>query len=126
MTQVKVLMDLADDELVVAKNGEWIDITMRKVNIILSMDEDADWKTYLKNDLLVFKQAKLKVVTFQLQNTKIIKQNYTLQEIIISLIHVESPKSPTAVLFDVDTGRISIVTVNTKEYHSDVLAKSQG
>ncbi|GJU75252.1 hypothetical protein Tco_1272322 [Tanacetum coccineum] len=34
----------------------------------------------------------------------------------------ESRKSPTAVLFDVDTRRISIVTVNTKEYHSDVLA----
>ncbi|GJY55134.1 hypothetical protein Tco_0446798, partial [Tanacetum coccineum] len=37
-----------------------------------------------------------------------------------------SRKSPTAVLFDDDTGRISIVTVNTKEYHSDVLARSQG
>ncbi|GJY11868.1 hypothetical protein Tco_0381177 [Tanacetum coccineum] len=29
-------------------------------------------------------------------------------------------------LFDDDFGRISIVTVNTKEYHSDVLAISQG
>ncbi|GJX71131.1 putative reverse transcriptase domain-containing protein [Tanacetum coccineum] len=52
MTQVKVLMALADDELSVgknhARNGEWIDITMRKVNILLSMDEDADWKNYLK------------------------------------------------------------------------------
>ncbi|GJW38477.1 retrovirus-related pol polyprotein from transposon TNT 1-94 [Tanacetum coccineum] len=38
----------------------------------------------------------------------------------------ESRKSPTAELFDVDSGRISIVTVNTKEYHSDVLAKSRG
>ncbi|GJW71008.1 ribonuclease H-like domain-containing protein [Tanacetum coccineum] len=34
----------------------------------------------------------------------------------------ESRKPPTAELFDVDSGRISIVTVNTKEYHSDVLA----
>nr|GEY24872.1 hypothetical protein [Tanacetum cinerariifolium] len=42
------------------------------------------------------------------------------------LIHIESFKSPTAVLFDVNTGRISIVTVNNKEYHSDVLARSQG
>ncbi|GJT44496.1 hypothetical protein Tco_0953211 [Tanacetum coccineum] len=52
MTQVNVLMALADDELVVgknhARNGEWIDITMRKVNILLSMDEDADWQNYLK------------------------------------------------------------------------------
>ncbi|GJX65207.1 hypothetical protein Tco_0299550 [Tanacetum coccineum] len=31
--------------------------------------------------------------------------------------------SPTAVLFDVDIERISIVTVNTKEYHSDVLTR---
>ncbi|GKA39817.1 RNA-directed DNA polymerase, eukaryota, reverse transcriptase zinc-binding domain protein [Tanacetum coccineum] len=34
----------------------------------------------------------------------------------------ESRKSPTAKLFDVDSRRISIFTVNTKEYHSDVLA----
>ncbi|GJX63293.1 hypothetical protein Tco_0296193 [Tanacetum coccineum] len=33
----------------------------------------------------------------------------------------ESRKPPTAELFDVDSGRISIVIVNTKEYHSDVL-----
>ncbi|GJY31359.1 hypothetical protein Tco_0414854 [Tanacetum coccineum] len=52
VTQVKVLMALTDDELSVgknhARNGEWIDITMRKINILLSMDEDADWKNYLK------------------------------------------------------------------------------
>ncbi|GJW50315.1 hypothetical protein Tco_0091666 [Tanacetum coccineum] len=44
------------------------------------------------------------------------------QHVITSLIHIESRKSPTAELFDVDSGRISIFTVNTKEYHSDVLA----
>ncbi|GKA03927.1 hypothetical protein Tco_0676708 [Tanacetum coccineum] len=52
VTRVKILMALADDELTVgknhARNGEWIDITMRKVNILLSMDEDADWQNYLK------------------------------------------------------------------------------
>ncbi|GKA08643.1 ribonuclease H-like domain-containing protein, partial [Tanacetum coccineum] len=31
-----------------ARNGEWIDITMKKVNILLSMDEDSDWQNYLK------------------------------------------------------------------------------
>nr|GEV02929.1 retrovirus-related Pol polyprotein from transposon TNT 1-94 [Tanacetum cinerariifolium] len=45
MTQVKVLMALADDEIAIgknyARNNEWIDITMRKVKILLSMDEDA-------------------------------------------------------------------------------------
>ncbi|GJX63348.1 hypothetical protein Tco_0296248 [Tanacetum coccineum] len=34
----------------------------------------------------------------------------------------ESRKSPTKSLFDVGSRRISIVTMNTKEYHSDVLA----
>ncbi|GJW47537.1 hypothetical protein Tco_0079183 [Tanacetum coccineum] len=34
----------------------------------------------------------------------------------------ESRKPPTKSLFDVGSRRISIVTVNTKEYHSDVLA----
>nr|GEV98028.1 integrase, catalytic region, zinc finger, CCHC-type, peptidase aspartic, catalytic [Tanacetum cinerariifolium] len=33
----------------------------------------------------------------------------------------ESRKTPTIELFDVDSRSISIVTVNTKEYHSDVL-----
>ncbi|GJR40306.1 hypothetical protein Tco_1215990 [Tanacetum coccineum] len=52
VTQVKVLMALADDELTVrkshARNGEWVDITIRKVNTLLSMDEDVDWQNYLK------------------------------------------------------------------------------
>ncbi|GKC48936.1 hypothetical protein Tco_1071681 [Tanacetum coccineum] len=52
MTQVNVLVALVNDELVVgknhARNGKWINITMRKVNILLSMDEDADWQTYFK------------------------------------------------------------------------------
>ncbi|GJV54400.1 hypothetical protein Tco_1450141 [Tanacetum coccineum] len=48
------------------------------------------------------------------------------QHVDTSLIHIESCKSPTTELFDVDSGRISIVTVNTKEYHSYVLAESQG
>ncbi|GJZ68688.1 hypothetical protein Tco_0631928 [Tanacetum coccineum] len=37
-----------------------------------------------------------------------------------------SRKPPTKSLFDVDSSRISIVIVNTKEHHSDVLAISQG
>ncbi|GKA68613.1 retrovirus-related pol polyprotein from transposon TNT 1-94, partial [Tanacetum coccineum] len=52
VTQVKVLMALADDELTIgnshARNGEWVDITIRKVNTLLSMDEDVDCKNYLK------------------------------------------------------------------------------
>nr|GEV49017.1 retrovirus-related Pol polyprotein from transposon TNT 1-94 [Tanacetum cinerariifolium] len=52
VTQVKVLMALADDELTVgnihARNGEWVDLTIRMVNALLSMDEDAEWQNYLK------------------------------------------------------------------------------
>ncbi|GKE12657.1 hypothetical protein Tco_1416208, partial [Tanacetum coccineum] len=91
VTRVKVLMALADDELSVGKNhacnGEWIDITMRKINILLSMDEDADWNNYLKyiyidnkDELLVLKQAKLGAITFQIQNTELTKLNHALQE----------------------------------------------
>ncbi|GJX01229.1 hypothetical protein Tco_0185142 [Tanacetum coccineum] len=84
LLEVKVLMALADDELTVgkshARNGEWVDITMRKVNTLLSMDEDADWKNYLKDELLILKQAKLDVVTFQIQNAELIKLNHALQE----------------------------------------------
>ncbi|GJS15496.1 hypothetical protein Tco_0409968 [Tanacetum coccineum] len=91
MTQVKVLTALADNELAVgknhARNGEWIDITMRKITILLSMDKTDDWQTYLKyinidlkDYLLIFKQDKLDAVTFQIQNTELIKLNHALQE----------------------------------------------
>ncbi|GJR98282.1 retrovirus-related pol polyprotein from transposon TNT 1-94 [Tanacetum coccineum] len=84
VTQVKVLMALADDELTVgkshARNGEWVDITIRKVNTLLSMDEDADWQNYLKDELLILKQAKLDAVNFKIQNTELIKLNHALQE----------------------------------------------
>ncbi|GJR56067.1 hypothetical protein Tco_1406588, partial [Tanacetum coccineum] len=70
VTQVNVLMALADDELTVGKNhaqnGEWIDITMRKVNILLSMDEDVDWQNYLKRILVPENQ----VVNESLKPTK--------------------------------------------------------
>ncbi|GJS11707.1 hypothetical protein Tco_0368503 [Tanacetum coccineum] len=104
VTQVKVLIALVDDELTVeknhARNGEWIDITMKKVNILLFIDEDADWQNYLKynnidlkfieeqrlnllskynffelnkyrDELLILKQAKLDSITFQIQNTEL-------------------------------------------------------
>nr|GEV33350.1 retrovirus-related Pol polyprotein from transposon TNT 1-94 [Tanacetum cinerariifolium] len=84
VTQVKVMMALADDELTVgkshARNGEWVDITIRKVNTLLYMDEDADWQHYLKDELLSLKQAKLDAVTFQIQNTELTKLNHALQE----------------------------------------------
>ncbi|GJS93242.1 retrovirus-related pol polyprotein from transposon TNT 1-94 [Tanacetum coccineum] len=115
VTQVKVLMALANDELTVgkshARNGEWVDITITKVNTLLSMDKDTDWQNYLKyinidlkffeeqrlnllskynkmvfelnkskDELLILKQAKLDVVTFQIQNIGLTKLNHALQE----------------------------------------------
>ncbi|GJZ85518.1 retrovirus-related pol polyprotein from transposon TNT 1-94 [Tanacetum coccineum] len=90
-TRVQVLITPADDELFVgkrhARNDEWVDITMKKVNTLLSMDEDLDWQNYLryinidlKDDQLVLKQAKLETITFQIQDTKLTKLNYALQE----------------------------------------------
>ncbi|GJW25511.1 hypothetical protein Tco_0039322 [Tanacetum coccineum] len=70
VTQVKVLMALADDELTVEKshaiNGEWVDITIRKVNTLLSIDEDADWQNYLKYiniDLKFVKEQRLNLLS---------------------------------------------------------------
>ncbi|GJZ60253.1 hypothetical protein Tco_0616069 [Tanacetum coccineum] len=84
VTQVKVLVALSDDELTIgkshARNGEWVDINIRKVNTLLSMDEEADWQNYLKDELLILKQAKLDAVTFQIQNTELTKLNHALQE----------------------------------------------
>ncbi|GKB55861.1 hypothetical protein Tco_0912047 [Tanacetum coccineum] len=79
IVQVKVLMALADDELVVwknhAKNSKWIDITMRKVNIILSIDEDVDWKNYLKYiniDLSLFlNKPSLRLLHFNFKTLKL-------------------------------------------------------
>ncbi|GJU60690.1 retrovirus-related pol polyprotein from transposon TNT 1-94 [Tanacetum coccineum] len=68
--QVKVLMALADEELIVgkshARNGEWVDITIRKVNTLLSMDEDADWQNYLKyinTDLKFVEEQRLNLLS---------------------------------------------------------------
>ncbi|GJX37598.1 retrovirus-related pol polyprotein from transposon TNT 1-94 [Tanacetum coccineum] len=52
MVEVKVLMAFADEEQLIvgknhANNDEWVNITIRNVNILLSMDEDADWQSYL-------------------------------------------------------------------------------
>ncbi|GJZ03481.1 hypothetical protein Tco_0536756 [Tanacetum coccineum] len=87
------------------------EVTQVKVNTLLSIDEDADWQTYLeyinidlkfveeqrlnllskykkmvfelnkcRDELLILKQAKLDVVTFQIQKTKLTKLNHALQE----------------------------------------------
>ncbi|GKD91038.1 hypothetical protein Tco_1366545, partial [Tanacetum coccineum] len=44
------------------------------------------------------------------------------QHVDTSLIHIESRNPLTKSLFDVGSSKISIVIINTKEFHSDVLA----
>nr|GEY61812.1 retrovirus-related Pol polyprotein from transposon TNT 1-94 [Tanacetum cinerariifolium] len=84
-------MALADDELTVgksyARNGEWVDITIRKsklfslwikmsigkITLIFELNKCGD-------ELLSLKQARLDGVTFQIQNTKLTKLNHALQE----------------------------------------------
>ncbi|GJX73856.1 hypothetical protein Tco_0312451 [Tanacetum coccineum] len=51
MTEVKVLMALAEENDVVSNegaiNGEWVKISMRKVHTLLEMEDNDDRKTYL-------------------------------------------------------------------------------
>ncbi|GJW38002.1 hypothetical protein Tco_0060922 [Tanacetum coccineum] len=84
-TQVKVLMALADDELSVGKNhahnGEWIDITMKKRDELLSKYNKIVFElNKCRDDLLVLKQVKLKADTFQIQNTELTKLNRALYD----------------------------------------------
>nr|GEU61615.1 cysteine--tRNA ligase, chloroplastic/mitochondrial isoform X3 [Tanacetum cinerariifolium] len=90
VTQVKVLMALADDELTVGKshahNGEWVDITIRKfieeqqLNLLSKYNKMVFELNKCRNELLILKQAKLDDVTFQIQNTELTKLNHALQE----------------------------------------------
>ncbi|GJU49624.1 retrovirus-related pol polyprotein from transposon TNT 1-94 [Tanacetum coccineum] len=93
VTQVKILMTLADDELTVekshARNGEWVNITIRKVNNLLSMDEDADWQNYLKYiniDLKFVEEQRLNLLfkynkmVFELNKCKQIKEEKKINE----------------------------------------------
>ncbi|GJR58791.1 retrovirus-related pol polyprotein from transposon TNT 1-94 [Tanacetum coccineum] len=51
IVEVKVLMELAEENDVVSKegarNGEWVKISMRKVHTLLEMEDNDDIKTYL-------------------------------------------------------------------------------
>ncbi|GKB01204.1 hypothetical protein Tco_0829248 [Tanacetum coccineum] len=59
------------------------------------------------------------------QETASIELHHRFFPVDTSLIHIESRKSPTKSLLEW-LRRIPIVSVNTKEYHSDVLGITQG
>ncbi|GJX28403.1 kinesin-like protein KIN-13B [Tanacetum coccineum] len=73
----------------------------------LPMKEENIITTETHSSCLTVHKTKLKVNENKYDNLR------TKSPVGISLTHIESCKSPTAELFDVDFGRISIVTVNT-------------
>ncbi|GJV20488.1 hypothetical protein Tco_1369508 [Tanacetum coccineum] len=75
-----------------------------------------------KNLLDKFFAAALAVLVTVASQSRQRQSHHRFFPVDTSLIHIESRKSPTKSLFDVGSRRISIFTVNTKEYHSDVLA----
>ncbi|GJT92457.1 hypothetical protein Tco_1081302 [Tanacetum coccineum] len=59
------------------------------------------------------------LVTISLIKSSIHRLDQNRYPVDTSLIHIESRKSPTAVLLDVNIGRISIRHCETEEYHSE-------
>ncbi|GJT03667.1 retrovirus-related pol polyprotein from transposon TNT 1-94 [Tanacetum coccineum] len=84
IANTRVLMALADDELTIGKNhasnGEWIDITMRKIELIGKIQKIIFELNKFRDELLILRQEKLDAVTFQIQNTELTKLNHALQE----------------------------------------------
>nr|GEV41350.1 hypothetical protein [Tanacetum cinerariifolium] len=89
VTRVKVLMALADDELIVgksqARNGERVDITIRKVNTLLSMDKDADWQNYFKYINIDLKFVKEQRLNFLSKYNKIVFKLNKCRDELLSL-----------------------------------------
>ncbi|GJS85708.1 putative reverse transcriptase domain-containing protein [Tanacetum coccineum] len=65
------------------------------------------WEKFHDIPIIVFTEDGLSAIATKLGTSQ------SRQHAITSLIHIESCKSPTAELFKVDSGRISIVTVDT-------------
>ncbi|GJX21696.1 hypothetical protein Tco_0226141 [Tanacetum coccineum] len=152
VTQVKVLMALADDELTVgkshARNGEWVDITIRKVNTLLSMDEDADWQNYLNyinTDLKFVEEQRCELLTESLSKMNI-NENENIfvpasmgydQEMVLKTKDWVERLNPDSKLPNFNSGRILVLeshavneslqstkTLNTPESSKDSEAES--
>nr|GEZ04261.1 feruloyl CoA ortho-hydroxylase 1-like [Tanacetum cinerariifolium] len=138
---VKVLMTLADDELSVgknhARNSKWIDITMRKVNILLTMNEDADWQNYLNYINIHIKaspSSEVMSLTFQPHSPKersdlgIVKHNKTKTQdslnqsvsgtVIVSETEPTTPSVPTEVKNNKQESKINELTKLVQMYHA--------
>nr|GEW01838.1 hypothetical protein [Tanacetum cinerariifolium] len=145
VTQVKVLMALVDDELNVknshARNGAWVDITIRKVNTLVSMDEDADWQNYLNEQI---PHQKKKVLGGELLTKSLSKININENAFILASMGYDQemvPKTkdwierlnPDSILPNFNTGRILVLgsqavnksfeTLNTLESSKDFEAE---
>ncbi|GKD32291.1 hypothetical protein Tco_1247800 [Tanacetum coccineum] len=77
VTQVKVLMALADDELFVGKNHARNE---QRLNLLSKYNKIVFELNKCRDELLILKQAKLDAVTFQIQNTELTRLNHALQE----------------------------------------------
>lgn len=97
---ISALIALSEDnKLAVGKghsrNGEWVNITMRKVNILLSMDDDADWKSYLD-----YINVDLKYVEEQRLNlfSKFNKMSFELNQCIYELLALKQAQLESVTL----------------------------
>nr|GEW65224.1 retrovirus-related Pol polyprotein from transposon TNT 1-94 [Tanacetum cinerariifolium] len=118
-TQVKVLMALADDELSVgknhARNGEWIDITMKKINILLSIDEDSDWQTYLKYINIDLKYVEEKRLNLLSKYNKIVFELNKYRDDLLALQH---PKLE-AVTFQIQNTKLTKLNHALQDEHKE-------
>ncbi|GJW23857.1 hypothetical protein Tco_0037668 [Tanacetum coccineum] len=102
--------------------------TMHHLESLLTISLDR--LDILKEDLVYQSLRKLswnKAATPSFVDSKNLLDSVSSSKLDTSLIHIESHKSPTAKLFDVDSGRISIRHGGMlKSITLNILAKSQG
>ncbi|GJU40566.1 retrovirus-related pol polyprotein from transposon TNT 1-94 [Tanacetum coccineum] len=77
-----------------ACNGEWVDITIRKVNILFSMDKDADWQTYLNEQIPHQKKKVLGGELFTESSSKMNEKEKIFVPASMGMIHVEALYTP--------------------------------
>ncbi|GJQ89056.1 RNA-directed DNA polymerase, eukaryota, reverse transcriptase zinc-binding domain protein [Tanacetum coccineum] len=92
--------------LIVKKDSLWV----KWVNMV-KLKGKSIWKSLVKSLIVVA------ITTgspfYSINTIPVIRTSQSRQHVITSLIHIESCKSPTVELFEVDSGRISIITMNT-------------
>ncbi|GJV32568.1 hypothetical protein Tco_1392968 [Tanacetum coccineum] len=105
-----------------------VDLRINKELRIGTMEMEPDIENMTLNEYLKYedkKERRIRRDGFTAALAILVtRASQSRQHVDTSLVHIESLKSPTAKLFDDDSRRISIFSVYTKEYHSDVLANT--